>query len=286
MYLRNPFIRLLLALAVISASVLAADADIYSYIDEYGVTHFSDKPRPGYKIFMESKRFESQTKSKPPAKFFAMQILTLEKVENLENLKKKHGPKTEIFTPFTFFNLFNSLTPPKKNGPKTEVPTLGKNTLVYDDNMIHIEWNKGVKSMEFALDNKTDQNMKILWDESAYVDVDGVNHRLMHSGVKFTDRNSSQPPSVIVRKGKFKDALVPSDNVEWLKDSLSWYEKPLFPSWQEGGTIESFQKSVAPLVGKTFQILLALEIEGTTNDYIFTFRIDQVKTWKEGEEPK
>lgn len=258
MNLKNPFIKLLLALAVISASYLTANADIYRSVDKNGITHFSDKPRPGYTLFMDSK---PKKKTKAPAKFFSMQILTLEKVEHPENPKKKYGPKTEVLTP-------------------------GKHTLVYDDNVIHIEWNKAVTSMEFALDNKTDQSIKILWDESSYVDVDGVNHRLIHSGVKFIDRNSTQPPSVIVRKGKFKDAIVPSDNVEWLKNSLRWHEKPLFPSWQEGGTIESFQKSVAPLIGKTFQVLLALEIEGTTNDYIFTFRIDQVKTWKEGEDPK
>jgi len=189
--------------------------------------------------------------------FFATQLLTLVKVEHPANPKKRHGSR------------------------KTELLTPGKDTMVYEDNFTLIGWNNSTTSMEFVLYNKTEQSMKILWDESVYVNVDGVNNRVMHSGIKFIDRNGPQPPSVIIRKGKWEDTLVPVDNVEWLEGSSKWHAKPLFHSSQRGGTIEDFQKSVDPLIGKTVQVLLALEIAGFVNDYIFTFRIDQVKTWKE-----
>lgn len=258
--------RVLLAAVLLFSVSSVVHAEVYTYVDSQGRKYYSNVPISNQSSSQDKQKSppspsKPKTKPKVPSNFYATQILTLEKVEHPENPKERHGPKAEFLTP-------------------------GKHFLTHEDNMIRIEWNNMVKSMEFVLNNKTDQSIKILWDESVYVDVDGVNHRIIHSGVKFNDRNSSQPPSVIIRKGKYNDALVPSDNIVWLKNSLKWHEEPLFPSWQKGGTMESFQKSVAPLTGKTFQILLALEIEGTPNDYIFSFKIDRVVTWQESERPK
>jgi hypothetical protein len=260
------------SLLLLSFFITEPNAEIYKYVDKDGVIHFTEVPlSPNYRPIpspltlptltpVPATKSKAKAGPKTPSTFFAGYILSLERVERPANPKERQGAKIHLLT---FGNYMKS----------------------YEDHAIGIVWENQVASMAFALENMTDHSMKILWDESVYISADGVSHRIMHSGVKFIDRNSPQPPSVVVRKGKYQDVVLPAANVEWLKFSSKWLENPLFPSWQDGGTIDEFQKKVSVLAGKSIQILLALEIEGNINDYIFTFSIDEVKTWKKGEKP-
>lgn len=94
----------------------------------------------------------------------------------------------------------------------------------------------------------------------------------MHSGVKYADRDSPQPPSVIVRKGYITDVIIPTDYVTYYS-SLGWSEQALFPESELG---EGAQKLATQYIGKSFLILLPIQIENVTNDYIFTFKIENV----------
>ncbi|RKY95098.1 MAG: hypothetical protein DRQ13_07520 [Ignavibacteriae bacterium] len=148
--------------------------------------------------------------------------------------------------------------------------------------MINTAWLVTSSNMSFLMENKTDHSIKIIWDEAAFVDNDGVSHRIMHSGVKYTDRNTSQPPTVIVRKGKIEDIVVPTDYVYFAEGYYSkyytrkaeWKEKPFFENLQYGGDPKVLENEMRNNVGKTFQVLLPLEIENVVNDYIFKFQVD------------
>jgi len=158
----------------------------------------------------------------------------------------------------------------------------GINKYFFEDQMIKIIWFPSVTEFSFVINNKTDHSIRIIWDETAYSDESGLSRRLMHSGVKTVDRNNSQPPSVIIRKGSLADFIIPADNVYWREgfygDYIStpggWETKPLFPILKEGGTAESFQNSLKQYIDKTFQILLPLQIEDIINDYVFIFKIN------------
>ena len=71
--------------------------------------------------------------------------------------------------------------------------------ILYEESVLKCVWVVGADRLSFALKNKTENSMKIIWDEAAYIDQNGSTQKIMHSGVKYTDRNSSQPPSVIIR---------------------------------------------------------------------------------------
>ena len=83
----------------------------------------------------------------------------------------------------------------------------------FDDNLVNVVWLVTNDDISFVLENKTDYSMKIIWDDAAFVDSKGQSQRVMHSGVKYTDRNNSQPPTIIVRKGKITDIVQPVDLV-------------------------------------------------------------------------
>ena len=115
--------------------------------------------------------------------------------------------------------------------------------------------------------------MKIIWDEAAYIDQNGSTQKVMHSGVKYTDRNSSQPPSVIIRGAQIEDVVIPNDNVYYISGQYGgWRIRPLFQSFAanqaELNTVSS------QYVGKEIRVLLPIEIKGVTNDYIFNFKVD------------
>jgi len=163
----------------------------------------------------------------------------------------------------------------------TKVTEEGKNKYSFEDGMVRVVWLATADGISFLLENKTDYSIKVVWDEAAYVDEKGVSHRVMHSGVKYNERESSQPPSVVVRKGRIEDLAFPTDYVyykegyygKYYSSPGGWKENPLFEYFQPGGNEASVRQLLNSNVGKTFQVLLPLKIEEIVNDYIFTFTI-------------
>ena len=146
----------------------------------------------------------------------------------------------------------------------------GKQRYVFEDDMIRVLWFVGDEAFHFGLENKTDHSLKIIWDEAAYVGVDGASGRVMHSGVKYTERNNPQPPSVVVRRGRISDMVVPVDNVFYVS-GVGWQTMPLFPT---AATSKAEAGEDAQLyVGKSVEILLPIEIQGVVNEYVFSFDV-------------
>ena len=140
----------------------------------------------------------------------------------------------------------------------------------FDDNLVNVVWLVTNDDISFVLENKTDYSMKIIWDDAAFVDSKGQSQRVMHSGVKYTDRNNSQPPTIIVRKGKITDIVQPVDLVYL---DYYWFTHPMFNDYIRNGNEQTVTDMLKSNVGKQIQVLLPLKIEETVNDYIFTFTV-------------
>jgi hypothetical protein len=156
--------------------------------------------------------------------------------------------------------------------------------MYFEDDLVKVSWYADSRNILFLVENKTDYSIKIPWDEAAFVDINGMSHRVMHSGVKYVDRSQPQAPSIIVRKGKLEDNIVPTDYV--YQDEGTWREKPLLVDKESHNkyslgafkTFSDFQATVNENIDKEYQVLLPLEIENTINDYIFSFKILNVVT--------
>lgn len=149
----------------------------------------------------------------------------------------------------------------------------------FSDDLVSIVWNAGETQFDFVLSNKTDHSIKIIWDEAAFIDRDGTTSRVMHTGVKYVDRNNSQPPTVVPRGGTVTDVIVPTDRVYYSSSEYGggWNIAPMLPITAQSE--ESMQMTVDELKGKTIQILLPLGIEDVVNEYIFVFRVDGANVW-------
>lgn len=152
----------------------------------------------------------------------------------------------------------------------------GVNQYSFEDDLVKIGWFVSLKSISFAMTNKTDHTIKIIWDEAAYVDENGSTQRVMHSGVKYVDRNDPQPPSVIVRKGNLKDVIIPTNKIYYISGQYGGWREELLLQGKLGGTPEEVSEKAKGNIGKTIKVLLPLEIQGVLNEYLFTFKINSV----------
>lgn len=145
----------------------------------------------------------------------------------------------------------------------------------YEDDYIDIVWYVGPKQFNFTLKNKSGRTLKINWDDVSYVDVNGQVGRVMHSGVKYTDRNNSQPATSIPKGASISDILMPTENVYFDSGEFGgWMENYLIPCVYK--TPEAFKAEAPSLVGKTMTVMMPIMIENVQNDYTFTFNIDKL----------
>jgi len=148
--------------------------------------------------------------------------------------------------------------------------------LKFSDDVVDISWWLSAKSMNFELYNKSDNPIKIIWDDVIYVDQDGKSNKTIHEGVMFINSHSSQPPTTIAGGSKVIDRIVPSDNLYYVSGYNSgWREMSLLPSGyykREGVSIPGEK-----LIGKEIKILMPIEIEGEVINYTFTFNIDNFR---------
>lgn len=135
----------------------------------------------------------------------------------------------------------------------------------YEDDYIKIKWSVGIKNLSFTITNKTNSSIKILWDEMSYIDHMNISRRVMHSGVKYINRNESQPPTIVARNSTVVDLIIPTDNIYFASGQYGgWQERPLFK-----GDPNTF-------IGKTVKVLFPMSIENITNEYVFEFKIEDI----------
>jgi len=201
---------------------------------------------------------------------------------------------------YTYYSAIYKLSLSKVERPKKATSRYGQQKIniisdssnkyryIFEDNLVKIFWAVSSRTIAFSIHNKTSHSIKIPWDEAAFIDEKGSSHRVMHSGVKYTDRAITQASSIIARKASIEDIVFPTDYVNWEEGSSysagRWKEKPFFMDIDFHGkistgnylTFSSFEQDAKSNIGKTIQVLLPLQIEDVINDYIFTFTVDDV----------
>jgi hypothetical protein len=118
----------------------------------------------------------------------------------------------------------------------------------------------------FQLQNKSSDPITIDWNQVSYVDPTGSSHRVMHQGVKYSNRDQSLAPTTIPPNASIEDIVLPTDNVSYSSEINEWTRDPLFPS---GTGAEAYE-------GQSFSVFMPLEIGGETQNYNFVFKIDDV----------
>lgn len=168
---------------------------------------------------------------------------------------------------------------------------------VYEDSMVKIIIVATDQAIPFSIRNKTDHSIKLVWDEASFIDPNGKVAKVMHEGVKFAERNASQPPSIIPAHQQLEDAAFPNDRVYYREGTYTrygaigagWKHSPLIVPTQitvpgdatgrpqQTGELTDFVSKVTAMQGRRFGLVLPLQIEGETNEYTFWFQIKTAK---------
>lgn len=156
--------------------------------------------------------------------------------------------------------------------------------LSYEDEKVKISFSITRTSIHFVLKNKTNENMKLLWDEAAIVLL-GSAEKVAHKGVKYLDRALSQPPTSIPPGASLDDLVVPIENVyyrqgfygKYYSDPGGWEERDLFVS--NDLNRQDVKDAIFKLKGSTFSLYMPLQHKSSLLEYNFEFLIKDIKSY-------
>jgi len=141
--------------------------------------------------------------------------------------------------------------------------------LSYEDDIIRTKWNFGDSELILTLENLTDNTIKIIWDDAAFIGMNEIAGRIMHTGTSYLDRNDFQPPTIIPKKTKVIEYIVPTENIYF--GSYGWIEGRLFIYH-----IDYLKKLIDNYTGKNIKLLIPIVIGDKKIEYIFNFKVKYV----------
>ena len=129
----------------------------------------------------------------------------------------------------------------------------------FSDSLINIGWFLEPTHLALNLENDSDRNLKIIWDDVVYIDQNNFCQRTMHTSRMIESIDEVQLSTIVVKKSRIKDNIVPIENLKWLitPDSGRWTFDNLFTDESKGKV----------------RILLPIEIESVRYEYLFSFDI-------------
>lgn len=118
--------------------------------------------------------------------------------------------------------------------------------------------------------NKTDKFIKIIWDETAFINPSGQSEKVIHEGVKLVDRNAPMAPSLIPPKASLTDIITPVSRVIW--NGTSW-EYRMICGEQNLIPFKGFEQKDEECVNKVFGIFMAYVSEGKPLNFMVKFKM-------------
>ena len=141
---------------------------------------------------------------------------------------------------------------------------------VLEDGLMRITWVVEEARLPFVLENKTDQPIRIVWDDAIFMDPNGAPHKVMHRGVRYDQRGEPQAPTT-VEPGKAREDFILAINLPYQESDAAWREDPFLKPYRRM-TREELEPARRN-VGRSFIAILPVEFEGEVHEYVFTFRV-------------
>jgi hypothetical protein len=130
--------------------------------------------------------------------------------------------------------------------------------------------------MLLTLENKSEHSIQIRPEQGALVMPGGSSERIILGDMSYANRNQEVQPITVPRGASTTTTLIPEGSVGFNEYSGVTISNMFEPERLVSGGPDS-PKDVENNIGSTFSVLLPLEIQGTVNEYTFTFEVTGAK---------
>ena len=137
-------------------------------------------------------------------------------------------------------------------------------TLQFRDTAVSVSFTVDGQSIRMHLTNLLDHEVKILWDQAQFTDVNKQTSRLMHSGIRFQDRNNPIPDQIVPPRAVVEEGVIPINRVFFSQQKKAYETKSLLPVDSEAGS---------QLKGKTINLFIPIEVDRAIIPYNFKIEI-------------
>lgn len=166
----------------------------------------------------------------------------------------------------------------KVEKPEDQTERYGETTTIQDDGLDKYSYKDeiidilifGTKTQfNFTLKNVSDHSIKLIWNEAAFVGIDGNTSKIMHVGIKYADRKKDQPATTIIKGAKIEDIAQPIANVYYDEGTLIGYSR-VGSGWKTNPMLP--EKYVGKEAGE-IRLMLPFQIKDVVNEYTFVFKV-------------
>lgn len=139
----------------------------------------------------------------------------------------------------------------------------------YNDSIIDITIYGTKEQFNFVLTNISNHSLKIIWNEAAFVGLDGATSKIMHIGTKYSQRESDQPATVVIKGAKIDDVATPTANVYYDEGTKIGYST-VGSGWKTKSMLpEKYKNKEAGEI----RLMLPIQVRDVVNEYTFVFRV-------------
>lgn len=197
-------------------------------------------------------------------------------------MTKSHDNLSDVFFDKKVTMIFESAENSTHPQPNSYIGTELKENMLsmaYKDSLLDINIFPLRTSFGVILKNKSKNTMKIIWDDAVFVDTEGISDHVIHSGVKFNEKEKSQAPSTIIRGATFRDNFTSQSSINWINSTNRftwkfgkgftnvytpgrWSENDIYPDTDE-------VPEDHPLF---MHIMIPIQIKDEINEYIFDIK--------------
>ena len=142
----------------------------------------------------------------------------------------------------------------------------------YKDDLLSVIWNVDRNKIDFNIKNYASGSIKVLWDEMAFVGFNGESHRVIHKGIKYSEKEKEQAPSIIARNAELHELIIPADKIYYQKTQERWAAHPFL----EDGVFSPDDETTKRPSGRKIQVLLPVIVNEKRYEYQFVFEIEKI----------
>ena len=162
------------------------------------------------------------------------------------------------------------------------------NAFTYKEDGFQIRLSVNAQYIQTAIQNDSGDSIKIIWDDSSYVDGIGFTHKVTHGGTLIKDRTGFTPPTPIPSGSKFSKLLIPVDFLHYRKRTRQttrsfwfgrrrnyvpggWEKRPFFPPEAPNKDWYNDYRSRLSSDPIKFRVVLAIEFPDGAEKFDFHF---------------